>query len=48
MNCIVQNLWSLRALSLLAAQAAVGLALITAICRHYKTTDLDKIDSMKG
>ena len=31
-----------------AAEAAVGLALIIAIYRHYKTTDLDKIDSMKG
>jgi NADH-quinone oxidoreductase subunit K len=31
-----------------AAVAAVGLALIIAIYRHYKTTDLDRIDSMKG
>ena len=31
-----------------AAEAAVGLALIIAIYRHYKTTDLDQIDSMKG
>ena len=31
-----------------AAEAAVGLALIIAIYRHYKTTNLDKIDSMKG
>jgi NADH:ubiquinone oxidoreductase subunit K len=31
-----------------AAEAAVGLALIIAIYRHYKTTDLDKMDSMKG
>src|ERR1700694_1051994 len=29
-----------------AAEAAVGLALIIAIYRHYKTTDLDQIDSM--
>jgi len=31
-----------------AAEAAVGLALIIAIYRHYRTTDLDQIDSMKG
>ena len=31
-----------------AAEAAVGLALIIAIYRHYKTTHLDRIDSMKG
>jgi NADH:ubiquinone oxidoreductase subunit K len=29
-----------------AAEAAVGLALIISIYRHYKTTDLDQIDSM--
>jgi NADH-quinone oxidoreductase subunit K len=31
-----------------AAEAAVGLALIIAIYRHYRTTNLDQIDSMKG
>ena len=31
-----------------AAEAAVGLALIIAIYRHYKTTNLDKIDALKG
>jgi NADH-quinone oxidoreductase subunit K len=31
-----------------AAEAAVGLALIIAMYRHYKTTNLDQIDSMKG
>src|SRR5689334_19545005 len=31
-----------------AAEAAVGLALILAIYRHYKTTDVDQITSMKG
>ena len=31
-----------------AAEAAVGLALIIAIHRHYKTTDVTQIDSMKG
>ena len=31
-----------------AAEAAVGLALIIAIYRHYKTTDVEKITEMKG
>lgn len=31
-----------------AAEAAVGLALIISIYRHYKTTNLDQIHSMKG
>jgi NADH:ubiquinone oxidoreductase subunit K len=31
-----------------AAEAAVGLALIIAVYRHYRTSNLDRIDSMKG
>src|SRR5437667_1957328 len=31
-----------------AAEAAVGLALIISIYRHYKPTNLDEVDSMKG
>ena len=31
-----------------AAEAAVGLALIISIHRHYQTVNLDRIDSMKG
>ena len=31
-----------------AAEAVVGLALIISIYRHYKTTNVDQIDSMKG
>ena len=31
-----------------AAEAAVGLALIISIYRHYNTTDLNRIDSMRG
>src|SRR5213075_889946 len=31
-----------------AAEAAVGLALIISIYRHYKTTDVEKITEMKG
>ena len=31
-----------------AAEAAVGLALIITIYRHYRTTNVDEVDSMKG
>ena len=31
-----------------AAEAAVGLALIISIFRHYRTTSLDEVDSMGG
>jgi NADH:ubiquinone oxidoreductase subunit K len=31
-----------------AAEAAVGLALIIAIYRHYKTTDVGQINQLKG
>jgi NADH:ubiquinone oxidoreductase subunit K len=31
-----------------AAEAAVGLALIISIYRHYRTTHLDEVDSMRG
>ena len=36
------------AIAVAAAEAAVGLALIIALYRHYKTTNLDQVDSMKG
>jgi len=35
-------------IAIAAAEAAVGLALVIAIYRHFKTTNLDQIDSMKG
>ena len=35
-------------IAIAAAEAAVGLALVIAIYRHYKTAQLPKIDSLKG
>lgn len=35
-------------IAIAAAEAAVGLGLIISIYRHYKTTQLDQVDSMKG
>ena len=36
------------AIGVAAAEAAVGLALIIAIYRHYKTTNVEQMDRMKG
>ena len=41
-------LFVLFSIGLAAAEAAVGLALIIAVYRHYKTTHVDRMDSMKG
>src|SRR5258707_13556894 len=38
----------LFSIGIAAAEAAVGLALIISIYRHYKTANVDQIDSMKG
>lgn len=35
-------------IAIAAAEMAIGLALVIAIYRHFKTTDLDQIDRMKG
>src|SRR5258707_14823654 len=41
-------IFAIFAIGVAAAEAAVGLALIISIYRHYKTTNLDQIDSLKG
>jgi NADH-quinone oxidoreductase subunit K len=41
-------LFVLFSIGVAAAEAAVGLALIISIYRHYKTTSLDQIDLLKG
>ena len=38
----------LFSIGIAAAEAAIGLALIIAVYRHYRTTNLDDVDSMKG
>lgn len=35
-------------IAIAAAEAAVGLALIIAIYRHYRTTNVDEVNSLKG
>ncbi len=41
-------MFAIFSIAIAAAEAAVGLALIIAIYRHFKTTDLNKLNSMKG
>src|SRR6184192_2601445 len=41
-------LFVIFSIAVAAAEAAVGLALIIAVYRHYKTTDVEKITGMKG
>jgi NADH:ubiquinone oxidoreductase subunit K len=35
-------------IAIAAAEAAVGLALVIAVYRHYRTTNVDQFDSLKG
>ena len=35
-------------IAIAAAEAAVGLALVIAVYRHFNTTQVDKLDSLKG
>jgi NADH:ubiquinone oxidoreductase subunit K len=35
-------------IAIAAAEAAVGLALVIAVYRHYRTTSVDKLDQLKG
>jgi NADH-quinone oxidoreductase subunit K len=41
-------LFVIFSIAIAAAEAAVGLALILAVYRHAKTTDLNRLHSMKG
>jgi len=41
-------LFVLFSIGIAAAEAAVGLAIIIAVYRHHRTTNLDRITSMKG
>jgi len=41
-------LFVLFSLGVAASEAAVGLALVIAVYRHYRTTSVDKMDTLKG
>ncbi|GAB4250824.1 MAG: NADH-quinone oxidoreductase subunit NuoK [Thermoleophilia bacterium] len=42
------QVFALVGISVAASEAAVGLALILAISRRFRTTDVDQIDLLKG
>lgn len=41
-------MFTIFAIAIAAAEAAVGLALIIAVYRHYRTTNVDQLDQLKG
>lgn len=41
-------LFVLFSIAIAAAEAGVGLALIIAVYRHFKTTDLDQVSTLRG
>ena len=47
-EALVGVVFVIFSIGIAAAEAAVGLALIIAIYRHYQTTNLGQIESMKG
>ncbi len=47
-DALVGVLFVMFSIGIAAAEAAVGLALIISIYRHYKTANVDELNSMKG
>ncbi len=41
-------MFAIFAIAVAAAEAAIGLALVIAVYRHYKTTDVEKMEALKG
>ena len=42
------TMFTIFSIAVAAAEAAVGLALIITIYRHYKTTEVDQLDQLRG
>ena len=42
------QMFAIFAISIAAAESAIGLALVIAIYRHYRTVDVDEMKSLKG
>ena len=47
-SALTGTMFSLFSIGVAAAEAAVGLSIILAVYRHSKTTDLDRMNSMRG
>jgi NADH-quinone oxidoreductase subunit K len=45
---LTAQVFAIFAISIAAAESAVGLALVIAVYRHYRSVDLDEMRSLKG
>ena len=45
---LTAQMFALFAVSIAAAESAIGLALVIAVYRHYKHVDMDEMKSLKG
>ena len=45
---LTAQVFAIFAISIAAAESAVGLALVIAVYRHYRSVDLDEMTSLKG
>ena len=45
---VTAQMFAIFAISIAAAESAIGLALVIAVYRHYKSVDVDEIASLKG
>jgi NADH-quinone oxidoreductase subunit K len=47
-NQITGVMFTIFSIAIAAAEAAVGLALVIVVYRHYHTTNVDQLDHLKG
>ena len=45
---LTAQMFAIFAIAIAAAESAIGLALVIAIYRHYKSVDVDEMKSLKG
>ena len=45
---LTPQMFAIFAISIAAAESAIGLALVIAVYRHYKSVNLDEMKSLKG
>ena len=45
---LTPQMFAIFAISIAAAESAIGLALVIAVYRHYKSVDVDEMKSLKG
>ena len=47
-TALTAQMFAIFAIAIAAAESAIGLALVIAIYRHYKSVDVDEITTLKG